>query len=120
MGTGDNEESQGMCKGVLLQLPELDIVEEFLPIRLGSSDVILGVKWLDTLGDTQADWKQLTLKFEIGGRTIKLQGDPSLGRTLVSVRCMEKSIRIEEGAILVELSNVELGEAQGTVAPGFL
>ncbi|KAL4589299.1 hypothetical protein LXL04_002205 [Taraxacum kok-saghyz] len=52
MGTGDKEPGRGICKGVLLQLQELAIVEEFLPLRLGSSDIILGMKWLETLGTT--------------------------------------------------------------------
>ncbi|KAL4558785.1 hypothetical protein LXL04_036987 [Taraxacum kok-saghyz] len=33
MGTGDKEPGRGICKGVLLQLQELDIIEEFLPLR---------------------------------------------------------------------------------------
>nr|KAJ0213053.1 hypothetical protein LSAT_V11C400166470 [Lactuca sativa] len=55
MGTGDNEEGRGICRGVMLQLQELDIVEEFLPLRLRSSNVILGIKWLETLGTTQTN-----------------------------------------------------------------
>ncbi|KAL4568635.1 hypothetical protein LXL04_024250 [Taraxacum kok-saghyz] len=42
MGTSDQETSRGICKGLLLQLPELEVVEDFLPLRLGSADVILG------------------------------------------------------------------------------
>lgn len=43
MGTGDKEDGRGICQGVLLQLQEIDIIEEFVPMRLGSSDVILGM-----------------------------------------------------------------------------
>lgn len=32
-----------MCKRVVLIMQDLTIVEEFLPLQLGSSDVILGV-----------------------------------------------------------------------------
>lgn len=77
MGTGDNEEGRGICKGVMLQLQELDIVEEFLPLTLGSSDVILGMKWLEALRTTQTNWKYQTMVFTVGDRQVSLKGDPS-------------------------------------------
>lgn len=80
MGTGDSEQGQGVCQGVLLRLGEIDIVEEFLPLRLGSSDVILGMKWLETLGTTQTNWKEQTMKFEVAGEQVCLKGDRSLGK----------------------------------------
>ena len=56
----------GVCKGVTLMLQNIEIVEDFLPIELGSSDVILGMKWLATLGETQVDWGSLVMKFRSG------------------------------------------------------
>ena len=44
-------------KGVLIRLQEVDIVEDFLPFNLTSSDVILGIQWLETLGDVQINQK---------------------------------------------------------------
>lgn len=52
MGPRDNEVGRGVCKGMLLQLQAINIIEEFLPLRLGSSDVILGMKRFETLGTT--------------------------------------------------------------------
>ena len=49
-GTRLSVPGRGVCKGVVLSLPELEVVEEFLPLELGSSDVILGMQWLGTLG----------------------------------------------------------------------
>lgn len=43
MGTGDNERGTRICKGIVLHLKGLDITEDFLPLRLGSFDVILGM-----------------------------------------------------------------------------
>lgn len=40
-----------VCKGVVLQMEGGLVVEDdFLPLGLGNSDVILGVQWLETLG----------------------------------------------------------------------
>ena len=53
----------GICKGVKLNLQNLQIVEDFLPLDLGSLDVILGMKWLAVVGKMNVDWKTLTMKF---------------------------------------------------------
>ncbi|GKC38897.1 putative mitochondrial protein [Tanacetum coccineum] len=51
LGNGGFEESVGLCKEVVLSLSGLQIIEDFFPFELGSADVILGIKWLQTLGD---------------------------------------------------------------------
>ena len=40
---------EGACKGVMLTMQDIAVVEDFLPFELGSSDVILGMKWLESL-----------------------------------------------------------------------
>lgn len=39
MGTGLSVQGDGVCKGVVLSLQKVEIVEDFLPLELGSSDV---------------------------------------------------------------------------------
>ncbi|KAL4558953.1 hypothetical protein LXL04_031079 [Taraxacum kok-saghyz] len=120
MGTGDREEGRGVCQGVLLQLAEIDVVDEFLPLCLGSSDVILGMKWLETLGTTQTNWKDQTMIFEVGSKQVKLKGDPSLRRSMITVKAMERELRREKQGILVELSSTETEEKPHMGAPTFL
>jgi len=61
-----------ICKGVKLQLQNLHIMEDFLPLELGSSDVILGMKWLAAVDKMNVDWKTLTMKFQVGGMAVTL------------------------------------------------
>lgn len=96
-----------VCKGILLQLQEIDIVEEFLPLRLGSADIILGMKWLETLGTTQTNWKEQTIEFEVGNQRVKLKGEAALGKSLVTLKTMEKELRREKAGMMVEFSNTE-------------
>ena len=72
MGTGMAVQGACICKGVKLHLQNLQIVEDFLPLELGSSDVILGMKWLAVVGKIKVDWKALTMKFQVGGMAITL------------------------------------------------
>ena len=116
MGTEDKVSGQGVCKGVTLQLQGVDVyndflplrlgssniilgiqwletlgmthIDDFLPLRLGSSNIILGIQWLETLGMTHIDWKQQVTKFQLGGSTSILRGDPSLSKTLILLKAM--------------------------------
>lgn len=56
MGAGISVQRKGICKGVVLSFPELEIMEDFLPLDLGSSDVILVMPWLGTLGGMHVNW----------------------------------------------------------------
>lgn len=120
MGTEDKETGRGICKGVLLQLEGIDVVEEFLSLRLGSSDIILGVKWLETLGTTQTNWKTQTMAFEVGGESVCLKGDPSLGKSLITLKAMSRELKKEKGGVLIELSNSELEKHEEVEPPEFL
>ncbi|PKU62016.1 hypothetical protein MA16_Dca012125 [Dendrobium catenatum] len=44
MGTGKVEMGRGVCRGVVLKIQGIHVKEDFLPLELGSTDVILGMK----------------------------------------------------------------------------
>ena len=104
MGTRDSVFGEGMCKGIDLHLQGVEIVDDFLPLSLGNSNVILGIQWLETLGMTLTNWQQQVMKFQMGNKTMTLCGDPSLGKTMVSRKTMIKTLRHEGKGLLVELN----------------
>ncbi|XP_052202680.1 uncharacterized protein LOC127808263 [Diospyros lotus] len=114
MGTGMAVQGADICKGVKLHLQNLQIVENFLPLELGSFDVILGMKWLAAMGKMRVDWKALTMKFQVGGLAVTLQGDPSLSKSLVSLKAMMKAFKENGEEMLFELGMmaVEFNESQ--------
>ena len=69
------------CKNLLLALQDIEIIEDFWPLDLGSADVILGMQWLEKLGMMQVNWKTLLMKFQLGTTTITLKGELSLCKT---------------------------------------
>ena len=77
--------------------------------------MIWGMKWLAAVGKMNVDWKALTMKFQIGGITVTLQGDPSLSETLVSLKAMVKAFRENGEGMLLELGTMatKIKEAQG-------
>lgn len=56
---------------------------------------------------THTNWKTQVMKFNLGSESITLRGDPALGKTLVSLKAMMRTIRHEGAGILVELNQLE-------------
>ncbi|GJR17893.1 retrovirus-related pol polyprotein from transposon 297 family protein [Tanacetum coccineum] len=88
VGKWEYEKIMGMCKRVLLSFHELQIIEDLFPLPLGSTDAILGIKWLETLGDMSVNWKTLTMSFGEGENRVTIRGDLGLsqGTGTISVR----------------------------------
>ena len=61
-----------MCRGVVLSIQNIEILEDFLLLDLGSANVILGMKWLESLGGMHMNWKMLTMRFNVGGVIVVL------------------------------------------------
>ncbi|XP_068662850.1 uncharacterized protein [Aristolochia californica] len=108
LGTGAALPREGICKGVRLTLQGIEIVEDFLPLELGNIDVILGVQWLETLGGTYTNWRTHVMKFRLGNEMVVLQRDPSLHKTLVSLKVMMRTIKHEGHRVLVELGSTTM------------
>lgn len=92
---------------VVLELQGVTVVEDFLPLQLGNSDLILGIQWLEKLGTMSTNWKTQTIKFQLRGEQVVLKGDPSLGRTLISLKAMLKTLKGEGDGFVVELNVME-------------
>ncbi|GKC55290.1 ty3-gypsy retrotransposon protein, partial [Tanacetum coccineum] len=107
LGNGETTRSKGICKGLVVVFPEIQVFEDFLPLELGSTDAILGIKWLQTLGDVKMNWKLLTMKFMVGLGEVTLCGDPSLCRSKLSLKAMEKSLTANAECYLVELKELD-------------
>ncbi|RDX72802.1 hypothetical protein CR513_47661, partial [Mucuna pruriens] len=71
-------------------------------------DVVLGLEWLEELGEIKANFKELTLKFRKEGQEVVLRGDPSLYKATVSVQAMVKIMEQEEQGFLIDCYMAEL------------
>lgn len=97
MGTGLTVKGEGICRGITLKLPGLSIAKDFLPIDLGSSNVILGM---------QVDWDTLTMTFNHSVTTVTLQGELSISKTSFSLKTMWKVFKEQGEGLLLELGNI--------------
>ncbi|GJV27604.1 putative mitochondrial protein [Tanacetum coccineum] len=108
---------------VELLLPGLRVTEDFYPLELGSTDIILGVKWLRQLGEVRVNWKRLTMTFQNGDNRVTLCGEPGLHRTEASLRSLARGISVNDQGYFVTLASLngaELPESQVNPALGTL
>lgn len=113
LGNGDAIRGEGVCKGVRVQLDGgMEVVDDFLPLKLGSSDVILGIQWLEKLGMVLTNWKTQVMKFEVKGKPMTLVGDPSLVKSQISLKAMRRVLRKGNVGYWVECSLMEGKELQ--------
>ncbi|PKU67844.1 hypothetical protein MA16_Dca018352 [Dendrobium catenatum] len=61
------------------------------------------MKWLQKLGKSKIDWKALTMEFKVEGRRVIIRGNPSLSKTMISLKTMVRTIQGERVGFLVEL-----------------
>ncbi|XP_028552383.1 uncharacterized protein LOC114580110 [Dendrobium catenatum] len=110
LGTGQKEQCAGRCSGVTLSIQGEDITQDFLVLELGNTDVILGIQWLQTLGEMKVNWKTLMLEYGEGEHRVTLHGDPKLCRSKVALKTILKSLRSEGEGFLIELWRLEGSE----------
>ena len=66
-----------VCKGLSWTLQGSKFITDVLILPLGNCDMVLGIQWLETLGEIKLDFKQLRMEFEIDGKKHVLRGEPS-------------------------------------------
>lgn len=106
---------KGVVDGIDLQVQGYTIKTSYLPLELGIADVILGVQWLDTLGETRLNWKQQWMKLKVEGKLIKLVGDLSLHTAAVSLKAIWKAMEQEGEGMLVEYEGLQAEDDDTTV-----
>lgn len=101
---GNKEALQGnkICRGIFIQVQGLDITEDFLPLTLGSTDVILGIQWISSTRWMHVNWETLIVKFVVNGVVKVLRGDPNLSKSELSLKTLQKTIS-RQPPILLEL-----------------
>ncbi|KAK8938724.1 hypothetical protein KSP39_PZI011094 [Platanthera zijinensis] len=91
LGDGRRRPTQGQCQAVTLTLGACAVTADFYIFGLGGLDAILGVAWLQTLGDVRVNWATMTMHFQPRPISHCLTGDSTLLQTRVSFRALQRT-----------------------------
>ena len=56
-GSGRPVRRGGICRNVTLAMQGYTITSDFLQLELNNVDIILGIQWLERLGEMRVNWK---------------------------------------------------------------
>eukprot|EP00253_Pinus_taeda_P004764 PITA_04764 len=84
----------GKCHNIKLSMGEYVLNSPMLSIPMGGGDVVLGVKWLQSLGTIAFNFQEIFMKFSTEGKEVKLRGIAAkLGKIISSNRIVPPNIR---------------------------
>ncbi|KZV27247.1 peroxidase 64 [Dorcoceras hygrometricum] len=95
LGDGTKIRGQGLCHGLMIQLGTYTVSITGHLFELGGVDVILGVDWLRTLCEVLLDWNKMRMRFRDGELLVELKGDPTLQRSMLSLKSICKVTEVE-------------------------
>ncbi|GAU50456.1 hypothetical protein TSUD_373220 [Trifolium subterraneum] len=100
LGNGVQIEAQGRCKELEMYIGDYKLSPNLQLFELGGIDVVLGVEWLKTLGDTIINWKQHTMSFWEQGRWVTLGSKEGCKKHWVALQSvLEKPKPKKEGEV---------------------
>lgn len=107
MGDGHKSEMQGVCRGIKVEFDVGEFVIDAFLFDLEDIDMILGMSWLTTLGETTVDWKNQVMKIKTDQRERWLKGVPREDSLLVSMfGLLEEKGESEENGLSQEQRRV--------------
>jgi len=64
----------GKCHNVKINMGDYNLTTTMYAIPIGGVDVVLGVQWLETLGNITMNFKQHFMRFKLEGTQYQLNG----------------------------------------------
>lgn len=81
VGDGRKIRSSGKCRELELNMQGLKVKQTFYLFPLANVNVVLGISWLQSLGEVRVNWGRLYMKVREGQIWKCLTRDPTLTRS---------------------------------------
>ncbi|KAL8138721.1 hypothetical protein V2J09_004722 [Rumex salicifolius] len=104
---------RGICRRLPLQFESCEMEVDCYSFDLGSIDVVLGYVWLLSMKWTTVDMEAMT-----GGKSVTIQGDPSLTFAEVFYNSLHKIAEVEFRTLVWESPNSSVEEQMATIGKG--
>ncbi|XP_057418840.1 uncharacterized protein LOC130713055 [Lotus japonicus] len=86
LGDGYKSQAQGRCAGLKIEMGEYHLRCSPQLFDLGGPDIVLGIEWLKTLGDTIVNWDTQLMSFWSDKKWITLQGMDTRGEHMEALQ----------------------------------
>ena len=87
-----------------------------LSIPMGGVDVVLGVQWLQSLGTVDFNFQELSLKFFLEGKEIKIWGIVGNPVKIIISNFMTKLLKKEQRGVIAQLCSLEVPTSKSSIS----
>lgn len=102
IGTREQVKIKGVCKNLKIQVQGVEFQQHFFLIELGGTEMVLGMDWLASLGNIEANFRNLSLKWVKEGSGHIIRGDPELSTAQASWKAVLKALQGERMGFYAE------------------
>ncbi|GAU45214.1 hypothetical protein TSUD_244190 [Trifolium subterraneum] len=95
VGNGEKVRNKGVREGLQFNIQGVESKQHFLVMELSGSEMVLGMDWLVSLGNIEANFSNLCLKCELNGKKYTIQGDPAMCNSQATWKTMIKALSDE-------------------------
>lgn len=95
LGDGYQTITKGICKKLEMSIGDFTLSPDLHLFELGGIDVVLGMEWLKTLGDTIINWRKQTMSFWMDKRWVTLQGLEDCRESMVALQSILRKSKQE-------------------------
>ncbi|CAJ2661553.1 unnamed protein product [Trifolium pratense] len=95
VGNGEKVRNNGVCEGLQFNIQGVEFKQHFFIMELSGSEMVLGMDWLASLGNIEANFSNLCLKCELDGKKYTIQGDPTMCNSQATWKTMIKALSDE-------------------------
>ncbi|MCI16148.1 RNA-directed DNA polymerase (Reverse transcriptase), partial [Trifolium medium] len=111
LGDGFQTVTRGCCRELEVSIGEFKLMPTMHLFELGGIDVVLGMEWLKTLGDTIMNWKKQTMSFWNNKRWVTLQGIEGCKEAMVALQSILSKPKVSNQGVLWEMDKKEHKDA---------
>lgn len=112
LGDGFQTATQGVCEGLEMYIGDFKLNPDMHLFELGGIDVVLGIEWLNTLGDMIVNWKRQTMSFWKEKKWVTLRGNEGCKESIIALQSILNKPKPNMLGVLWEAEKVEPVEAQ--------
>ena len=111
VANGNSLACVAMCKGLTWTLQGSKFTTDVLLLPLGNCDMVLGVQWLQTLGEIKWDFKHLIMEFRVKGKKHVIKGGiAQVELKIVTVKQVDKILPYSAKCSLIQLCSLQTVE----------
>ncbi|KAF1891370.1 hypothetical protein Lal_00017002 [Lupinus albus] len=120
VGDGHNVRCKGKWAQLKLSMQQLEVIQDFYVFGLKGMALVLGLKWLASLGEVKADFGRMKLTLKKENSVITIARDPALNRTKLSYGAFMQVLLEKRGGLLLHYDTRQCYRQEGEGIPAEL